>query len=139
MVNQTNTPLDWRLLAEDDLSVAEYLANNMRPIPTLHIAFLCQQAAEKYFKGALTVLGIEPPYTHDLEQLCSLIERQRPIFVGIFASCTIVTQFSVQPRYDRGLSLSDNDMLLVLSHTKIIRDFLQKEIPELFKNDEDVI
>jgi len=48
MANQTNTPLDWRLLAEDDLTVAEYLAANMRPIPTHHIAFLCQQAAEKY-------------------------------------------------------------------------------------------
>ena len=85
MDNQTrtgcsNTPLDWRLLAEDDLAVAEYLADNMRPIPTQHIAFHCQQAAEKYLKGALTVLGIEPPYTHDLEKLCSLIESQRSTF-----------------------------------------------------------
>ena len=133
MANQMNTPTDWRLLAEDDLSVAEYLAANMRPIPTHHVAFLCQQAAEKYLKGTLVILGIEPPYTHDLENLCSLIESQRSTFVGIFSSCTIVTQFSVQPRYDRGLSLSDNDMLLVLSHTKIIRDFLQKEFPELFQ------
>jgi len=29
MANKINTPLDWRLLAEDDLSVAEYLAANM--------------------------------------------------------------------------------------------------------------
>ena len=138
MANQTqskglNTPDDWMILAEDDLSVAEYLAANMRPIPTHHIAFLCQQAAEKYLKGALTVLDIEPPYTHDLEKLCSLIENQRSTFIGIFTSCTIVTQFSVQPRYDRGLSLSDNDMFLVLAHTKTIRDFIQKEIPELFR------
>ena len=135
MADQKNTPEDWRLLAEDDLSIAEYLANNMRPIPTSHIAFLCQQAAEKYLKGALTIMGIEPPYTHDLEKLCSLIEGQRSTFVGIFSSCTIVTHFSVQPRYDRGLSLSDNDMLLVLSHTRIIRDFLQKEFPELFEDE----
>ena len=104
----------------------------MRSTPAHHIAFLCQQAAEKYLKGALTVLGIEPPYTHDLILLYNLSEKLRSSYVAIFASCTIVTQFSVQPRYDRGLSLSDNDMLLVLAHTKIIRDFLQKEVPELF-------
>ena len=133
MVNQTNTPLDWRLLAEDDLAVAEYLAANMRPIPTQHIAFNCQQAAEKYLKGALTILGVEPPYTHDLILLYNLSEKLRPSYVSIFSSCSIVTQFSVQSRYDRGLSLSDNDMRLILAHTKIIRDFLQKEVPELFQ------
>ncbi|MCL2810146.1 MAG: HEPN domain-containing protein [Treponema sp.] len=136
MDNNINTPRDWFLLAEDDLSVAEYLSANMRPIPTHHIAFNCQQAAEKYLKAVLAILGIEPPFTHDLEKLCSLIEKQRSSFVSIFTSCTIVTQFSVQPRYDRGLSLSDDDIHLVLAHTSIIRDFLQKEVPELFKNDE---
>jgi len=130
-----NTPLDWRLLAQDDLSVAEYLAANMRPIPTQHVAFNCQQAAEKYLKGALTILGEEPPYTHDLLLLYNLSEKYRPSYVSIFSSCSIVTQFSVQPRYDRGLSLSDEDMRLVLAHTKIIRDFLQKEVPELFKDE----
>jgi len=135
MAEQTNTALDWRLLAEDDLSVAEYLAANMRPIPTHHIAFHCQQAAEKYLKGALVILGVEPPYTHDLILLYNLSEKYRPSYVSIFSSCSIVTQFSVQPRYDRGLNISDDDIHLVLSHTKIIRDFLQKEIPELFKNE----
>jgi len=33
---------------------------------------------------------------------------------------------------------SDEDMRLVLSHTKIVRDFLQNEVPELFKDDEKV-
>jgi HEPN domain-containing protein len=136
MDEKTNTPRGWRLLAEDDLSVAEYLAANMRPIPTHHITFNCQQAAEKYLKGTVAILGEEPPYTHDLEKLCSIIEKCRPSFVAIFTSCTIVTQFSIQPRYDRGLSISDDDMSLVLAHTKIIRDFIQKEVPELFKDEE---
>jgi len=34
--------------------------------------------------------------------------------------------------YDIGLSLSEEDMRIVLNHTKTIKDFLQKEIPELF-------
>jgi len=129
---QTNTPKDWRLLAERDMAVADHLAANMRPVPTEAIAFHCQQAAEKYLKGALVILGEEPPYIHDLDKLRSTAEKHRPSFVSISSLCTIINYFSVQPRYDMGLSLSEEDMRLVLAHTKTIRDFLQKEIPELF-------
>ena len=31
--NPTNTPDDWRFLADRDLTVAIHLAENMRPIP----------------------------------------------------------------------------------------------------------
>jgi len=133
---QTNTPEDWRILAERDITVADYLAANMRPVPTEIIAFHCQQAAEKYLKGALVILNEEPPYIHDLPQLCKIAEKHRPSFVSISSSCSIITQFSVQPRYDQGLDLSEEDMRLVLSHTKIIIAFLQKEIPELFGDEE---
>ncbi|GHV92985.1 hypothetical protein AGMMS50268_34880 [Spirochaetia bacterium] len=98
MAKQTNSVEDWRLLAERDLSVAEYLAANMVPTPTQIIAYHCQQAAEKYLKGALVVLEEEPPYIHDLDELCAIA-----------------------------------DMRLVLLHTHTIKDFLAKEIPELFQ------
>jgi len=117
------------------MAVAEYLAANMRPVPTEIIAFHCQQAVEKYLKGVLVILKEEPPYTHDLDELCTLSEKHRSSFVSISSPCTVITHFSVQPRYDRGLSLSEDDMRLVLAHIKTIRDFLQKEIPELFQVD----
>ena len=41
MVEQTNTPEDWIFLADRDFSIAEFLAENMRPIPTEVIAFHC--------------------------------------------------------------------------------------------------
>jgi len=129
---QTNTPEDWRILAERDITVADYLATTMRPIPTEIIVFHCQQAAEKYLKGALVIFNEEPPYIHDLPQLCKIAETHRPSFVDISSSCTIITQFSVQPRYDRGVDLSEEDMNLVLNHTKTIIAFLQNEVPKLF-------
>jgi len=132
MDKQTNTPEDWRILAERDITVADYLANNMIPIPTEIIAFHCQQAAEKYLKGAIVILGEEPPYTHDLDELCRIAEKYKTSFTSISTYCTIITHFSVQPRYDRGLSISEEDMRTILTHTKTIKDFLQKEIPELF-------
>jgi hypothetical protein len=133
MDKQTNTPNDWRLLAERDMSVADHLAENMRPVPTEIIAFHCQQAVEKYLKGSLVILGEEPPYIHDLDRLCKFAENHRPSFVSISSPCAIINYFSVQPRYDLGISLSEDDLRLVLAHTKTIRDFLQKEIPELFQ------
>ncbi|MDR1858345.1 MAG: HEPN domain-containing protein [Treponema sp.] len=136
MAKQSNTPEEWRLLAERDMAVANYLAANMIPIPTEIIAFHCQQAAEKYLKGALVILGEEPPYTHDLDELCSIAEKHQPSFVSISSLCSIITHFSVQPRYDFGVSLSEADMRLVLQHAKTIRDFLKQEIPSLFQSAE---
>ena len=133
MAKQTNTPEEWRLLAERDMAVADHLAKTMVPAPTEIIAFFCQQAVEKYLKGVLTILGEEPPYTHDLDKLCKLVQKNRSSFVSISSLCTIITHFSIQPRYDFGIDLSEADMRLVLTHTKTIRDFLHKEIPELFQ------
>ena len=133
MAKQTNTPNDWRLLADRDMAVVDHLANNMVPVPTEIIAFFCQQAVEKYLKGALTILGEEPPYTHDLDKLCRLAQKHHSSFVSISSLCTVITHFSIQPRYDLGVSLSEEDMRLVLAHTKTIMEFLQKEIPTLFE------
>jgi HEPN domain-containing protein len=133
MAKQTNTPREWRLLAERDMAVADYLAANMRPVPTEAIAFHCQQAAEKYLKAALVILAEEPPYIHDLDRLRSTAEKHRPSFGSISSLCTIINYYTVQPRYDLGLSISEEDMRIVLAHTKTIKDFLQKEIPELFQ------
>jgi HEPN domain-containing protein len=89
MAKQTNTPEDWRILAERDMTVADHLANTMVPVPTEIIAFHCQQAVEKYLKGALVILGEEPPYIHDLDDLCSLAEKHRSSFVSIASLCTV--------------------------------------------------
>ena len=135
MVEQINTPEDWRVLADRDIMVAAHLATTMNPIPTEVIAFHCQQAVEKYLKGVLVILGEEPTYIHNLDKLCIIIENYRPSFASILSLCTIITHFAVQPRYDRAMSLSEKDMNIILAHTKTIKEFLQKEIPELFLND----
>jgi HEPN domain-containing protein len=132
MAKQTNSVADWRELAERDIAVAEHLAATMHPTPTSIIAFLCQQAVEKYLKGALVVFGEEPPYIHDLEELCVRAEKHRPSFGMIFSLCSVITHFAVQSRYDKGLDLSEADMQIVLRHAQAIREFLQKEVPELF-------
>jgi hypothetical protein len=107
----------------------------MHPIPTAGAAFHCQQAVEKYLKGTLAFFGDDPPFIHDLDKLCSFAEKYRSSFVSISSLCTAINYYSVQPRYDHGLSLSDDDLRLVLSHTRTIKEFLLKEVPELFRDE----
>jgi len=131
MGKQTNAPEEWRLLAERDMAAAEYLAGMYPPLNEI-IAYHCQQAAEKYLKGVLVTFGEEPPYIHNLDELCISAEKYRPSFSAILSFCTKISQFAVQPRYDFGMSLSDTDMRLVLDYTRKIRAFLEKEVPEMF-------
>jgi len=71
---------------------------------------------------------------HDFNKLVIIAEKHRPNFVSIRTPCGVITHFAIQPRYDLGLSLLEEDMNLVLTHTYSIKEFLQKEIPELFVN-----
>jgi HEPN domain-containing protein len=133
--NQINTPQEWYILAERDFAVAEYLASNMRPIPMEIICFHCQQAVEKYLKGVITLRGEEPPYTHDLAVLCKLCEKHSAEFSKISASCSIITQFGVQPRYDNAINIMESDMNSILRYVNMIKEFLKKEAPQLFRGD----
>jgi HEPN domain-containing protein len=87
---------------------------------------------EKYLKGALVVFGEEPPYIHDLDRLRRQAESRRPSINAIASRCAAINFLAVKPRYDRGLDITEADMQIVLRHAQAIREFLQKEVPELF-------
>ncbi len=133
MAKKTNIPREWRLLAEEDMEMVS-LAVNRNPPLNEPAVFHCQQAVEKYLKGVLVVLGEEPPHTHDLTKLRLLAEKHRPAFSAISASCSILSRYSVIPRYDFDLrNTSDADMSLILQHIQEIKTFLEQEVPELFQ------
>jgi hypothetical protein len=132
MAKQSTTSIQWRLLADMDLNTAVFLADKMLPKPLEIICFHCQQAAEKYLKGFLTIQGKEPPYTHDLDELCKLCETYNASFSAIGGMCTTLTLFGVQPRYDIGMNITEADTNLVLQNVQSIKLFLQKEAPLLF-------
>jgi len=133
MDNYINTPKEWTLLAERDLNSAEFLANNMHPIPTEIVCFHCQQAVEKYLKGYLAEKqDKEPPYTHDLVILCKLCEKTEPEFSELIIACSVLVEFGVKPRYDYGLDISESDMQTALSYSKRIRSFVKEILPDMF-------
>jgi HEPN domain-containing protein len=59
--------LTWLAFALGDLGAAR--SRPGRHVQPRIVAFHAQQAAEKALKGALVLAGIDPPRTHDLEEV----------------------------------------------------------------------
>ena len=86
----------WKEIADSDLNLAVFSAQNMRPVPYAIICFHCQQAVEKYLKWFLVLHDVEPPRIHDLEELEKLCEAIQPEFSTIYEKCTVLSGYAVQ-------------------------------------------
>ena len=114
---------EWFEYADRDLASAEYLCG-MRPRPLEIICFHCQQAAEKYLKGYLISCGVmEPPKTHNLDDLCELCSDFDEYFQEISGACNTLTVYGVQPRYPNEMEITENDMQNALNYARQIKDF----------------
>ncbi|SHH96233.1 HEPN domain-containing protein [Desulfosporosinus lacus] len=122
MDNKTGAQ-EWFNLAVMDMRSAEYLTN-MKPVPIEIICYHCQQSVEKYLKGYLVLNGVNPPKTHDLDQLNKLCLKFSDAFADIADHCSDLTAYGVQPRYPMDLALEENDMNHALAGVKIIHDFI---------------
>ena len=66
-------PQAWWRQAHSDLDLARIASGRGFHAQA---CFLAAQAAEKALKGAIVELGLEPPHTHGLLQLLSVLETQ---------------------------------------------------------------
>lgn len=113
----------WVKLAAMDFDSAEYLTG-MYPVPIEIICYHCQQSAEKHLKGFLVLHGVNPPKTHDLDELNKLCLKFSAVFSDIADHCSDLTVYGVQPRYPMGLELDENDMKRALLGAKVIHDLI---------------
>lgn len=65
--------LMWLSYALGDLEAAR--SKSGRHVRARHVAFHAQQAAEKALKAALVLDSVDPPRTHDLDELRRLLPR----------------------------------------------------------------
>jgi HEPN domain-containing protein len=61
--------------------------------------FHAQQAVEMALKAWLSLIGVEYPRTHDLEELLELLEEQVEPILEAFYDLVDLTDFAVQFRY----------------------------------------
>jgi HEPN domain-containing protein len=123
----------WKEIADSDLNLAVFSAQNMWPTPYAIICFHCQQAVEKYFKWVLVLHDIEPPRIHDLEELEKLCEAIQPEFSTIYEKCTVLSGFAVQSRYPNEIKVEKQDMDKALEYAKEIREFIRSLFLVQFK------
>jgi HEPN domain-containing protein len=114
----------WLEIADNDLSLAEFTSKNMRPVPYAIICFHCQQAVEKYLKWFLAMHDVEPPKTHDLEELLKLCAIIEPQFSTIYEKCSILSGYAVQTRYPNEIRIEKHDMDEALFYAKSVREFI---------------
>ena len=120
---ETEYTTEWFEIADMDLASAEYLCG-MRPQPLEIICYHCQQSAEKYLKGYLIHCGImEPPKTHNLDDLCELCSDFDELFQEIRTACNTLTVYGVQPRYPNDMEVLANDMQRALCYARQIKEF----------------
>jgi HEPN domain-containing protein len=96
----------WLLKAEHDLETAKVIASQLPDFDDT-IAFHCQQAIEKCFKGYLVYLDIEFKAVHDLGYLLNLIGTIDDSLDQYFEIVDKISRYAVQIRYpDQIIKLS---------------------------------
>ena len=128
-MDKHNELQQWLMLANNGLNLAIFSSENMWPVPYEIICFHCQQAVEKYLKWFLVLNDIDPPRTHDLEELEKLCEAIAPQFSAIYEKCSVLSGFAVQSRYPSEIHLEKQDMDRALAYAKSIREFIQTLFP----------
>ena len=127
-----NESKQWLETADSDLTAAKSLLQYMQPISYEIICFHCQQAVEKYLKWFLVLQDIEPPKTHDLEELEKQCEAIYPLFFEIYEKCSILSKYAIKTRYPNEMRVERQDMENALEYAKDVRDFLSEQFPQDF-------
>ena len=129
---------EWFDIAEMDISSAKYL-QNMHPIPVEIICYNCQQSAEKFLKGFLSLKGHELIKTHDLVLLNKLCGEYDEEFKSIGEDCLRLTDYSINIRYPFPMDLNESDMKLAIKDAENIKNFILAKVDFVkSKNDSNI-
>ena len=101
------------------------------PTPDEVICNLCQQSGEKYLKGFLFSLGIEPPKIHDLSILLEMCGKHDEGFSVLSPMVSILRTYAVIPRYPNELQITNADMRTAIQYAKNVQEFVLKAIKKI--------
>jgi HEPN domain-containing protein len=119
---------EWIDKADHDLGSAKLIYLHI-PDYFDTIAFLCQQATEKYIKSLLVHLRIEFKRSHNLIYLLDLLTKKMDITKGMYEKATLLNGFSVQIRYpDNKILLSKEELETSIIISQEFRSFAFKTI-----------
>ena len=94
------------------------------------VCFHCQQSAEKYLKGLLTLLGVSFPKTHDLRILLELARKHATLQTPA-AKVLPLNRYAIEGRYPGEWDPIDKreaDQAIQLAHG--LRNDIRRIMPE---------
>jgi HEPN domain-containing protein len=119
----------WLFFADNDLALAEVAIDNIQF--TGQVAFLCQQAIEKYLKAFLFENKVQIKKIHDLEKLYSEVKKIKDF--GINENLLqILRNLYVESRYPTDIAFLESGILPTLEDAKTYLDFA-KSIADIVK------
>jgi len=112
----------WIFFADKDLGAAEFLFT--RPEFTGEVAFLCQQAVEKYLKATLFELKIPIQKTHDLPKLYNELKKLKDWGIDETLLNNLCDLY-IESRYPTDVALLEGEVLPSIEKAKIFLEFAQ--------------
>jgi HEPN domain-containing protein len=116
--------IDWFVKAQEEIEAAEILMRNNGSNSI--IAFLCQQAVEKAYKGYILKSNQELIEGHSLVYLCRKAVEINDSFKLFLRQSAYLNQFYIETRYPADIStaLSKKDAAECLTGANEIIDFI---------------
>ena len=108
---------DWVAHGDQDFEAANILLTANGPLSI--VAFLLQQAIEKYLKGYLLAQGWALRRIHDLEILIQEAIARDTNFMPFLAACQQITEYYIESRYPIGVSTPLDRSTLVADLTMV--------------------
>jgi len=123
MPNEKAKQNPWLFFADNDLALAEVAIDNIQF--TGQVAFLCQQAIEKYLKAFLFENKVQIKKIHDLEKLYSEVRKIKDF--GIDENLLqILRNLYVESRYPTDIAFLENGLLPTKEDAQSYLDFAKK-------------
>ena len=127
-MNDKDIVQEWVSFAEMDLNTAKHLDKTMFPQPLAIICYHCQQAVEKYLKGALVLFGVEIRKTHDLGLLAEELNNYINVNDKYIDYCYDLTTYGVKTRYPQELQIEVHHKDLALKEAEEVCNWLSNII-----------
>jgi HEPN domain-containing protein len=119
---------EWLRYANNDLTVACHVLDDLYPKQTEISAYHCQQCAEKALKAFLFFNDIEPPKTHNLIKLAGLCKDFSGDFSEIELDCRRLDPFGAEVRYPNELAPDESTAKAAIEQARRIYDFCAAKI-----------
>ncbi|MCL2207309.1 MAG: HEPN domain-containing protein [Fibromonadales bacterium] len=135
MQNEEIKKNPWIFYADNSLAFAETAVGNDQF--TGEVAFLCQQAVEKYLKAVLFELKIPIQKTHDLAKLYDKIKEFKDLNLDE-ALLDILCDLYIESRYPTDIALLDGKILPSVENAKTYFDFA-KSVENIVKTEIEIL